>query len=78
MLTPKPVCRIGVGGHAVHGGFGPHTRLWGALLDNIVELDVVLADGTITKANSKLNSDLFWVRYPHLALVQFPPWLTTN
>lgn len=45
----------------MHGGLGPHTRLWGVLLDNIVELEVVLADGTITKANSKFNSDLFWV-----------------
>jgi len=62
----------------VHGGFGPHTRLWGALLDNIVELDVVLADGTITKANSQFNSDLFWVRDIHTWLYSSSFGLTTD
>jgi len=51
---------VGIGGHAAYGGFGFASRLWGLTLDNTVSADVVLANGTIAKASSTVNSDLFW------------------
>jgi FAD/FMN-containing dehydrogenase len=44
------------------GGLGPMSRMWGAALDHIVEVEVVTANGTIVRANENENSDLFYVR----------------
>lgn len=55
--------RVGVGGHATHGGYGLTSRMWGMTLDKIVQLDVVLPDGTITTLSQTANPDLFWVRW---------------
>lgn len=44
-----------------YGGYGFTSRMWGLTLDNILSLDVVLADGTITGASSTNNPDLYWV-----------------
>lgn len=55
------VCpQVGIGGHATIGGLGPSSRLWGAALDHIEEVEVVLADATIVRASETQNSDLFW------------------
>ncbi|KAF1961556.1 FAD-binding domain-containing protein [Byssothecium circinans] len=51
---------VGVGGHFTHGGYGHTSRNWGIALDHIVGLDVVLADGSLVKADSTTNQDLFW------------------
>ncbi|KAH9484713.1 Carbohydrate oxidase [Psilocybe cubensis] len=51
---------VGIGGHAVHGGFGFTSRLWGLTLDAILSIDLVLGNGTITTASKKLNPDLFF------------------
>ncbi|KAF2667397.1 glucooligosaccharide oxidase [Microthyrium microscopicum] len=51
---------VGIGGHATIGGLGPSSRLWGAALDHILEVEVVLADGSIIRASEKQNSDIFW------------------
>ncbi|CAI6329227.1 unnamed protein product [Periconia digitata] len=51
---------VGIGGHFTHGGYGHTSRNWGIALDHIVALDVVLADGTLVKADSTSNSDLYW------------------
>ncbi|KAF2640522.1 FAD-binding domain-containing protein [Massarina eburnea CBS 473.64] len=51
---------VGIGGHFTHGGYGHTSRNWGLALDHIVALDVVKADGTLVKADSTTNSDLFW------------------
>ena len=53
---------LGVSGHATCGGFGPTSRMWGLFSDHIVELEVVIANGTIVKASEKTNTDLFFVR----------------
>ncbi|KDQ20249.1 hypothetical protein BOTBODRAFT_51605 [Botryobasidium botryosum FD-172 SS1] len=42
------------------GGFGFLTRLRGLSLDALVEVEMVLADGTIVIVNEKENSDLWW------------------
>jgi hypothetical protein len=42
------------------GGIGPMSRMWGTLLDQVLEVEVVTADGTIQRANETHNSDLFW------------------
>ncbi|KAK2616563.1 hypothetical protein QQS21_000606 [Conoideocrella luteorostrata] len=51
---------VGAGGHATIGGIGPSSRMWGTLLDHVLEVEVVTADGEIRMANEKENSDLFW------------------
>ncbi|KZP18370.1 hypothetical protein FIBSPDRAFT_792011 [Athelia psychrophila] len=42
------------------GGFGFQTRLRGFSVDNLVEVEMVLADGRIVIANERENADLWW------------------
>ncbi|KJA23452.1 Glucooligosaccharide oxidase [Hypholoma sublateritium FD-334 SS-4] len=51
---------VGFGGHAVFGGFGFTSRLWGLTVDATLAVDVVLANGTITTASEAQNPDLFF------------------
>ncbi|KAK4700541.1 hypothetical protein P7C70_g5706, partial [Phenoliferia sp. Uapishka_3] len=52
---------VGVGGHASFGGFGLAGRRNGLLVDTVVALDVVLANGTIiSKLTNEIDPDLFW------------------
>ncbi|KAL0632705.1 hypothetical protein Q9L58_008398 [Maublancomyces gigas] len=51
---------VGVGGHAPLGGFGYDSRNWGLLVDTIVALDVVLANGTATSVSATQHPELFW------------------
>jgi FAD/FMN-containing dehydrogenase len=58
---PHGTCpQVGLGGHATIGGLGPSSRLWGTALDQIVELEVVLADSTIVRCSDVQNPDIFW------------------
>ncbi|KAJ7579209.1 glucooligosaccharide oxidase [Mycena floridula] len=59
---PHGTCQyVGLGGHAGHGGFGFASRMWGLTLDTILQVDVVLANGTlITEASLTNYPDLFW------------------
>lgn len=60
-------------GHATIGGLGPASRLWGSALDHVLEVEVVLANSTITRASETLNPDLFFVRVsPASRLVTYP------
>lgn len=52
---------VGIGGHSSFGGFGFASRLWGMVLDVIVSMDLVLANGTMTTASKTENTELFWV-----------------
>ena len=52
--------QVGIGGHATIGGLGPSSRLWGAALDHILEVEVVLADSRIVRASETINADIFW------------------
>ena len=48
-------------GHATIGGLGPTSRQWGTTLDQVREVEVVLANGVITHANENQNPDLYFV-----------------
>ena len=50
----------GVGGLTLGGGLGHLTRQCGLTIDNLLAVDIVLADGSFVTANSKEHSDLFW------------------
>ncbi|KAJ7577644.1 glucooligosaccharide oxidase [Mycena floridula] len=51
---------VGIGGHSGHGGYGLTSRMWGLNLDRIRQVEVVLANGTVTTASLTMNADLFW------------------
>jgi len=51
---------VGIGGHSTHGGWGFTSRAWGITLDHILEMQVVLANGTEAKASPSSHPDLYW------------------
>jgi FAD/FMN-containing dehydrogenase len=61
MATPSGVISTtGVGGLTLGGGLGHLTRKCGLTIDNLLEVDMVLADGSFVTASAKQNDDLFW------------------
>ncbi|KAF5021262.1 hypothetical protein F66182_6660 [Fusarium sp. NRRL 66182] len=50
---------VGAAGLLVSGGASYHTQQWGLSCDNVVNYEVVLADGSVVEANAKENADLF-------------------
>ena len=54
------ISTTGVGGLTLGGGLGYLTRQCGLTIDNLLAVDMVLADGRFVTANAKDYPDLFW------------------
>jgi FAD binding domain/Berberine and berberine like len=54
------VSSTGVAGLTLGGGLGHLTRKYGLTIDNLLSVDMVLADGSFVVANAEENPDLFW------------------
>jgi len=54
------ISTTGVGGLTLGGGLGHLTRKYGLTIDNLLGVDVVLADGRLVRADAEQNEDLFW------------------
>ena len=54
------ISTTGVGGLTLGGGIGHLSRKCGLTIDNLLSVDMVLADGRFVTANADQNQDLFW------------------
>ncbi|MEP7110224.1 MAG: FAD-binding oxidoreductase [Ferruginibacter sp.] len=61
MTVPSGIASTtGISGLTLGGGLGHLTRQCGLSIDNLLEAEVVLADGSFVKASATENTDLFW------------------
>lgn len=61
MAVPSGIISTtGVAGLTLGGGIGHLTRKYGLSIDNLLEADVVLANGSLVTASDTAHEDLFW------------------
>ena len=61
LVVPSGVCRTpGIAGVTLGGGHSILSRAWGLTLDNLLELEMVNADGCVIRASDDYRADLFW------------------
>ncbi|HET9371873.1 MAG TPA: FAD-binding oxidoreductase [Vicinamibacterales bacterium] len=58
--TGGVVSSTGVGGLTLGGGLGWLMPKYGMALDNLISVDMVLADGRVVRASDEDHQDLFW------------------
>ena len=54
------ISTTGVGGLTLGGGVGYLSRKYGLTIDNLLEAEMVLADGSFVTVNKDQHQDLFW------------------
>ena len=61
MATPTgTISTTGIAGLTLGGGIGHLSRPYGLTIDNLLAVDVVLADGRFVTASAEENQDLYW------------------
>lgn len=61
LATPVGInSTTGIAGLTLGGGFGWLTRKYGMTIDNLVSVDLIMADGKKLHASENENTDLFW------------------
>lgn len=51
---------VGIGGWIANGGQGPVSAYYGMGADQVLEMEVVTADGALRTVNQTSDPDLFW------------------
>jgi len=54
------ISEVGMAGLTLGGGLGYLTRRFGWTVDNLLEVEIVTADGRVRRANGDEHADLFW------------------
>lgn len=61
LVIPGGLClTTGIAGYTLGGGQSALVRKYGLAIDNLIEVEMIDANGCLIKANKRENKDLFW------------------